>query len=112
MTVRAQRLVPGSQLTTSTATYYTAPTGTTAVLKRAVFSNTTASPVTIRANVVTLAGSASASNQVINDRTVAPGESYISPELAGIVLGAGDFLQALASANTSITLVVSGIQIT
>lgn len=112
MTVRAQRLVPGSQLTTAAVAYYTSPTGTTAVIKRAVFSNTTAAPQTITVNVVPAAGAVAAANQVINARTVAPGESYVSPELAGVVLGAGDSLQALSSAGAAITLMVSGIQIT
>ena len=112
MTVRATRLVQGSQLTNALVTYYTSPTGTTSVVKRALFSNTTASPQTITVNVVQFGGSASASNQVINARTVAPGETYVSPELAGVVLAAGDFIQALASAGASITFMASGINIT
>jgi hypothetical protein len=112
MTVRAYRLIPGSQLTNAAATYFTSPAATTTVVKRALFSNTTATTQTITVNVVTSGGSSSVSNQVINARAVAPGETYVSPELAGVVLGAGDFIQALSSANASITFVASGIEIT
>lgn len=112
MTVRASRLVQGAQLTNVVATYYTAPTGTTAVIKRAVFSNTTASPQTITVNVVTSGGTASAANQIINARTIAPGETYVSPELAGMVISPAETVQAVSSAGAAITFMASGILIT
>lgn len=112
MTVRAVRLVAGVQLTVAAVPYYAAPTGTTSVVKRGIFSNVTAAPVTITVNVVPSGGSAALTNQVINARTLAPFETYVSPELAGVVLDPGDAIVALASVATSVVFLASGIQIT
>ena len=43
--------------------------------------------------------------------TLAPGQSYVSPELAGAVIPAGSALRAYASAGTSITFTMSGLLI-
>jgi hypothetical protein len=73
-----------------------------------VFTNTTASAVTITAGI-TAGGALGASTTMISARTVAPGETYVSPELAGAVLPAGSQIHAFASASASITLTVSGL---
>lgn len=87
---------------------YSPSTQTTAKVGRAVFTNTTASAVTITAGVTT-GGALGASTTMISARTVAPGESYVSPELAGAVLPAGSQLHAFASAGASITFTASGL---
>jgi hypothetical protein len=48
---------------------------------------------------------------LISARSIAPGESYVSPELAGQVIPAGSQLHAYAGAATSVTLAVSGLTI-
>jgi len=109
-TVTTVLLVPPAQLGSSDAVLYTAPTQTTAKIGRADFCNTTASAVTITAGLTT-GGALAAGTTLISARTLAPGETYVSPELAGLVIPAGSALRAYASDATSITCAVSGILI-
>ncbi|CAB3731146.1 hypothetical protein [Paraburkholderia rhynchosiae] len=111
MTITALPLVPDATLTNADANYYTCPVNTTAVVKRAVFTNTSASAVTITANVVRSGGSVAASNQIITSQPIAPQSTYVSPELAGLTLSAGDAIHAVASANSVVNFMASGIQI-
>lgn len=108
-TVLQALLVPPIQLTGSDAAYYTAPSNTTARIGRAVFTNTTSGGVTITVNLST--SSSAAANELIHARVIAAGESYVSPELAGLVIPAGYSLRAIAGSATSITLEVSGITV-
>lgn len=107
-TILQSQLVAPQQLGNADASVYTVPTSTTAKVGRAVFTNTTASAVTITAGITT-GGALTAGTTMISARTVAPGEAYVSPELAGAVLPAGSALRAYASAVTSITFTASGL---
>lgn len=109
-TINQVQLVAPSQLGNADATVYTAPTQTTVKIGRAVFTNTTASAVTITVGITT-GGALTAATTMISARTVAPGEAYVSPELAGAVLPAGSVLRAYAGAVTSITFTASGLTI-
>lgn len=110
-TVATVQLVAPVQLSGADATVYTAAALTTAQIIRAVFINTTASAVTITAGITT-GGALGASTTLISARTVAPGESYVSPELAGAVIPAASVIRAYASSGAAITITVSGITIT
>ena len=102
------QIVAPEQLSNSDAKVYTVPTQTTAKIGRAVFCNTSASAVTITAGITT--GTAlGAATTLISARTLAPGETYVSPELAGTVLPAGSLLRAYASAATAVTFTASGL---
>ena len=106
-TITQVQLVAPVQLSNADAAMYNAPTSTTAKIGRAVFTNTTASAVTITAGISP--GGALGVLQMISARTVAPGESYVSPELAGAVLPANSAIRAFASAAASITFTASGL---
>ena len=107
-TIAIAQLVTPVQLANADAAVYTSPTLTTAKIGRAVFCNTTASAVTITAGI-TPGSALGASTTLISARTLAPGESYVSPELAGAVLPPGGMLRAYASAVTSVTFTASGL---
>ncbi len=109
-TITQIQLVAPAQLGNADASVYTAPTSSTAKVGRAVFTNTTASAVTITAGITT-GGALTAATTVISARSVAAGESYVSPELSGAVIPAGSALHAYANAVASITLMVSGLLI-
>jgi hypothetical protein len=109
-TVTIVQLVAPTQLGNSDASVYTAPTQTTAKIGRVVFCNTSVSATTITAGITT-GGALGASTTLISARSIAPGESYVSPELAGQVIPAGSQLHAYAGAATSVTLAVSGLTI-
>ena len=107
-TITQIQLVAPFQLPNADAGAYTAPTSSTAKVGRAVFTNTTASAVTITAGITT-GGALTAATTMISARTLAPGEAYVSPELAGAVLPAGSAIRAFSSAATAVTFTASGL---
>lgn len=110
-TVTQIQLVAPFQLAATDAAIgiYTAPVNTAVKIGRAVFCNTTAGALTITAGIAT--GALTAATTLISARSLAPGESYVSPELAGAVFPAGSSLHAFASAATSVTFTASGLTI-
>ena len=108
-TITLVQLVAPRQLAgTDAAAVYTAPALTSAKIGRAVFTNTTAGPVTITAGITT-GGALAAATTLIPTITLAAGASYVSPELAGAIIPAGSALRAYAGAATSITFTMSGL---
>lgn len=107
-TITQVQLVAPAQLGAVDASVYSAPTNTTAKIGRAVFTNTTSSAIPITAGITT-GGALGASTTMISARILAPGESYVSPELAGAVLPAGSQLHAYAGAGASVTFTASGL---
>lgn len=109
-TVAIVQLVNPQQLANADATIYTAPTQTTAKIGRAVFTNTSVSAVTITAGITT-GGALGASTTLISAQSIAAGQSYVSPELAGQVIPSGSAIRAFCSAATSVTVSISGLTI-
>lgn len=107
-TITPSQLIAPVLLGTIDASLYSAPTNTTAQIGRAVFTNTSASAATITAGITT-GGALGASTTMISARTLAPGESYVSPELAGAVLPQGSQIHAYASVAASVSFTASGI---
>lgn len=109
-TITPVQLVAPLQLGATDASLYSPGTNTSAQIGRAVFTNTTSSAVTITAGITT-GGALGAATTMISARTLAPGESYVSPELAGAVIPANAQLHAYASAGSAVTFTASGITI-
>ena len=107
-----QKLVAGSQLTTSAATYYTAGTNVKAVITNMTLTNTTGTARTATVHVVSTGATETASNMIISARVIAAGETYNCPEAIGSVILATGTIRALAEANTAISLQVSGYEVT
>lgn len=105
------RMVEGSVLTTSAATYYTTPLATSTLIKKVTFTNTSASTVTVTMYLVPSAGTAGAANTIISAVPISANNTYEAYPAENMVLATGDFVQALCSAATSVTLMMSGIQI-
>jgi hypothetical protein len=95
----------------SQTTQYTA-TNVRAIIDKATVTNTDTVSRTFSVNIVTSGGSAGNANLVIDTRTVQPDETYLCPELVGHVLAPGGFISTIASNATSLTLRVSGREIT
>lgn len=114
MTIRAVAIVRNLQLPNAVAAQYTAPANAVTIIKRAVFTNTSAGVRTITAHVVPSGQAVSNSTMLINGQSLSippgAGSSYVAPELAGVVLNGGDTLQCFADAAGGVTLTVSGIQ--
>jgi hypothetical protein len=111
MTVTVTVLVPPKQMEASQTTQYTA-TNVRAIIDKATVTNTDTVSRTFSVNIVTSGGSAGNANLVIDTRTVQPDETYLCPELVGHVLAPGGFISTIASNATSLTLRVSGREIT
>lgn len=105
-----KRLVPGSQLTTSAATYYTVPANTLTTISACTLTNTTGGAVTATMHLVPTGGTADATNCILSARTIAAGESFNVGSAIGQTMAAGGTLQGLAGSATSITLVASGYE--
>tara|TARA_R110000868_G_scaffold143298_1_gene361346 strand:- start:5031 stop:5375 length:345 start_codon:yes stop_codon:yes gene_type:complete len=101
-------LCAATQITNAAATYITGAAASQTIIKRAVFNNITAGAVTITVYRVASGGSAGTTNEVISARPVSAGATDLAPELANMVLNAGDTIQAKASANTSVNMTASG----
>jgi len=111
MAVTPKVLIPPKQAEAAQTAQYTA-TNVKAIIDKFTVTNTSANNVTFSVNLVTVSGSAGASNLIIDARTIAPDETYTCPELIGQVLEAGSFISTLASAATSLTIRCSGREIT
>jgi hypothetical protein len=111
MTVTVTVLVPPKQMEAVQTTQYTA-TNVRAIIDKATITNTDTVARTFSVNIVTSGGAAGNGNLVIDTRTVQPDETYLCPELVGHVLAPGGFISTIASSATSLTLRVSGREIT
>lgn len=111
MTIRQIQLIAPTVLPAAVAVLLTAPASTTYRIGRAGFSNPTAGALAVTAYLVPAGGLPSASNVVVPAVVVSAGATYISPELAGLVIPQGSMLQAFAGAAASIVLYASGISI-
>lgn len=111
MAVSVTVLVPPKQLESTQTTQYTA-TNVKAIIDKATATNTSANAVTLSVNLVNAAGTAAANNLVMQNRSIAAGETYTCPELVGQVLATSQSISTLASAASAVTFRVSGREIT
>jgi hypothetical protein len=114
MTVRAVAIARNLQLPAAVGVQFTGPVNTATIIKRAVFTNTSAGARTITAHVVPSGSTVSNATMLINGQSLSippgAGSSYVAPELAGVVLSGGDTLQCFADAAAGVTMSVNGIQ--
>jgi hypothetical protein len=110
MTVIIKVLIPAKQAENSQTTQYTA-VNVKAIIDKFTVTNTSANNVTFSCNLVTVSGSAGASNLIVDSRTIVPDETYTCPELVGQALEPGGFISTIAGAATSLTIRASGREI-
>lgn len=107
MTVTVKCLVESKRVENAQTTQYTAVNVRTIIDKFTV-TNTTGGAVNFSCNLVPSGDAAAAANLIISVKSIAAGQCYTCPELVGHVLASGDFISTLASAATSLTMRVSG----
>ena len=110
MTVSIKVLIPAKQAESSQTTQYTA-TNCTAIIDKFTATNTSASNALISVNLASSGGSAGATNLIVDNRAIAPDETYTFPELVGQVLASGGFISTTGTA-TALTIRASGREIT
>jgi len=112
MAVTAKRLISGSELTGSLATYYTAPANTRAVIKKLTLTNKSVGALTVDLHLVPSGGTADDTNQLLDAESVAAGECLEITQAENQVIETGGFIRALASSAAEITIICSGVEIT
>ena len=113
MTVSNKVLIAPVLLAATQTTLYTAPTGAKAIIDKATVTNVHATDnVSISVNLVAFGGSASTTNLLVDARVIAVGETYTLPEIVGHYLATGDFISVIAGGASSLSLRVSGRQVT
>lgn len=100
MAITIKRLFAPAVLGTAAGTLYTAPANTVMAGGQILLLNTSASAVTVTAYAVPAGGTAADGNAFLKGKSLAAGDFLL---LDVPILAAGDFLQALASAATSVT---------
>lgn len=105
-------LQPGIVLGTSAVAIVTAAVNQQNIIKRAVFSNPTGGAVPFTVYRIPSGGSVGTATVIIPSRAIAAGATDLAPELANMVLNAGDTIQALAGTAASINAFVSGFTAT
>ena len=93
------------ELTTSSQTIYTAPTGYTGIILYAHVTNYGASATTVTVNHVR----SSTTTQIINAANVPVNDAYI-PLDGKLVLETSDYVTALAGANSTLKIIVSVLE--
>ena len=111
MTVTASVLIPAKTAENSQTTQYTS-TGLTTIIDKFTATNYTANPATLSVNIVTVSGSASDDNLVVDTKTLQAGETYTFPEVVGQILRPGDFISTIAGTASAVNIRASGRQIT
>lgn len=112
MAVVGTRFHKGSQLTASMATYGTAPaTNVRRLVEHCTVTNVTASPAWFDMHLVVSAGTAGSTNQLVDGKSVAPGETYIVSEIVGHWVEEGETIQAIASAAAALTIMISALDV-
>lgn len=108
MAVTPTVLISPKQAENSQTTQYTVATGQRVIIDKFTVTNSTGSAATLAINLVESGGSAGASNLVLDDKSIAAGETYTCPEAVGHVLTAGEFISTLAGTATALTIRASG----
>lgn len=111
MAITASVLIPSKAAETAQTTQYTSTNCKTRVEKFTA-TNTGASTATISINLIPSGNTASASNLIVSAKAIAPGETYIFPEIVGHTLNVGEYISTITSATSTITIKASGILIT
>ena len=111
MSVTAKCLKESTAVGNTDTTMYTA-TNCRTIIDKVTATNYTGGAVTLSINMVPSAGAVASSNLILYLRSIAAGEDYLCPELVGQILNSGDFISMIASAGTSISVRISGREIT
>jgi len=109
--ITAKPLTEPTVLTTSAVVMYTVPVATRTTIKKVTFTNTSGSTVTVTAYWVPSAGSPVAGNTQISVASIATNNTLEGYALENQTLAAGDTIQALCSAGTSVNFAMSGVEV-
>lgn len=110
MATVVKNIIPRKQAENVQTGQYTA-TGVKCVIDKFTATNTTGSTATLSVNLVANGQAASASNLVVQNKAILPGQCYTFPELVGQCLEPGGFISTLASSSAALTISATGREI-
>lgn len=110
MAVTPTPLIPPKDAETVQTTQYTA-TNCNTVIDKFTATNETSGNIVLSVNLVPSGGTATNANRIISQRSIAPKETYICPELIGHLLAPSWFISTIASA-TGLTVAATGRELT
>jgi hypothetical protein len=103
--------IASTLITNTPSAIFTVPSGQEVALTTMFFCNYSASDVTLSSlNLVTSGQSASDTNRVVKDLIIPAGET-LTFDTEKIVLSSGDFVSAVASDNTRLTVTICSLQV-
>ena len=111
MAITFKNLIPGKYLENTQSAQYTSNAAIT-IIDKASITNVTSSNATFNINIVPSVGVVSNENLIIQEKVVTPSETYLLPELVGQILNEGDFISTLSSAVDTLSIRISGREIT
>lgn len=111
MSTTIKALIPAKQLEdVQTIQYISA--NVKALIDKCTVNNTSSGNVVLAVNLLNVSSDpASNSNLFVKNRTLAPNEAYLCPEIIGHVLEPGGAISTLAGASSSLSIRVSGREI-
>ncbi len=101
------KVLSANTLTTSTVDQLAPAANHGMIVKKALVCNTTASAATLTITATLSGGSA---KTIVSAYSVAAGDTLDLTELAGLCLGPGDKVSALAGTGSALNLVISGTE--
>ena len=110
MTVKVKNIIPSKYAENAQTTQFTATTSTT--IDKFTVTNTTEAVAKFSCNLVIAGGTVSDSNLVLNEKTIAAGDTYVCPELVGHSLESGGFISTLSDTASALVIRASGREIT
>lgn len=111
MAVTSKVLIPAKQAEAAQTVQYTA-NNVTAYIDKFTVTNNAATAILLSVNLVASGGIAGTDNLIMNQRAIAPKETYSAVELTGQILEPGATISTIASAGASLTIRASGREIT
>ena len=107
MTISLSVLAGPQYIEQNISVLYTA-TNSRAIIDKFTVTNVYASDLTFSVHIVPKGGEASATNQIIKARGIAPSETYTCPELTGHIVPDNGTIQAIASYASGLVVYSSG----
>ncbi len=92
-------------------TLYTCPANTSARIVKCTVTNDTTTTVTISFNKVPSGNGVSATNLILNLKSISDKETYECPEVIGQVLDSGDLISAIASVVNQLSVALDVVEI-
>lgn len=107
---REPKLLVVSAIADTAGIMYTTPGGTWTTISAMTVTNTTGNVVDVTVYLVPSGGSPDATNVILFERNLSPGESRIIGEAVGQTLHPGGTIQAVAGTAASLNMVASGYE--